>query len=421
FVRRTRLRTRLAPRPGAAAGPMLAPAPVKAAAPDPERLLTLARGLGDQLIASAYSDGERTNWIGLEPVEAAYRAHWRVRAMGADLASGCCGPALFLAQLAALTGSERYRRIARQALVPVPSVLDLLAERPEDLAVVGSGAFTGVGGIAYTLAHLAVTLDDPEIADWVERAVPLTVAAAESEDEVGLLDGTAGGLAALVAVYRATRSPAAWRGAQACAALLLTRPLPVRPGYARGAAGIGRALMDFADLTGDEDCAAAGLAALRSIDEALPALPPCPSQTSWCDELAGIVLAHAARWSGASSSAAKAPPVAHTLSGPWARVLTTPLPDDSLCHGETGAVEVLGRAADPELSGAAAGRAAALVEALGVRPPRCATPAGVVTPGLLTGLAGIGHGLLRLGFPDHVPSALLLEPPIPPRRPHGAP
>ena len=402
-------------RPAAGAGPLLAPAPAKAAAPDPERLLTLARGLGDQLIASAYSDGERTNWIGLEPVEAAHRAHWRVRAMGADLAGGCCGPALFLAQLAALTGSERYRRIARQALVPVPSVLDFLAERPEDLAVVGSGAFTGLGGIAYTLAHLAVTLDDPEIAGWVERAVPLTVAAAESEDEVGLLDGTAGGLAALVAVHRATGSPAAWQGAQVCAARLLERPLPTRPGYARGAAGVARALADFADLTGDEDCAAAGLAALRSIDEALLAQASCPT---WCDGLAGLVLAHAAASSPPANNAA---PAAPALSGPWTRALTTPLPDDSLCHGETGAVEVLGRAADPELSGAAAGRAAALVEALGVRPPRCGTPGGVLTPGLLTGLAGIGHGLLRLGFPDHVPSALLLEPPIPLRRPHAAP
>jgi lantibiotic modifying enzyme len=29
----------------------------------------------------------------------------------------------------------------------------------------------------------------------------------------------------------------------------------------------------------------------------------------------------------------------------------------------------------------------------------------------MAGLAGIGHGLLRLGFPDRVPSLLLLQPP----------
>jgi lantibiotic modifying enzyme len=33
----------------------------------------------------------------------------------------------------------------------------------------------------------------------------------------------------------------------------------------------------------------------------------------------------------------------------------------------------------------------------------------VDTPGFLTGLAGIGYGLLRLALPDRVPSALLLH------------
>ncbi|MFL6196078.1 MAG: hypothetical protein ACJ75H_18005 [Thermoanaerobaculia bacterium] len=30
-------------------------------------------------------------------------------------------------------------------------------------------------------------------------------------------------------------------------------------------------------------------------------------------------------------------------------------------------------------------------------------------PGLLTGLAGIGYGLLRAADPEHVPSVLLLD------------
>lgn len=43
--------------------------------------------------------------------------------------------------------------------------------------------------------------------------------------------------------------------------------------------------------------------------------------------------------------------------------------------------------------------------------PRCGTPDHVPHAGLLTGLAGIGHGLLRAGFPDRVPSVLLLDQP----------
>jgi hypothetical protein len=43
---------------------------------------------------------------------------------------------------------------------------------------------------------------------------------------------------------------------------------------------------------------------------------------------------------------------------------------------------------------------------------RCGTPGAVAGPGLLTGLAGLGHGLLRLARPDRVPAVLLLRPPL---------
>jgi lantibiotic modifying enzyme len=36
-------------------------------------------------------------------------------------------------------------------------------------------------------------------------------------------------------------------------------------------------------------------------------------------------------------------------------------------------------------------------------------PLGAETPGLMTGLAGIGYGLLRLAEPERVSSVLLLE------------
>jgi lantibiotic modifying enzyme len=51
-----------------------------------------------------------------------------------------------------------------------------------------------------------------------------------------------------------------------------------------------------------------------------------------------------------------------------------------------------------------------MLGALDTYGPRCGTPDGVLSPGLLTGLSGIGYGLLRLGFPEIVPSILLLEP-----------
>jgi lantibiotic modifying enzyme len=42
---------------------------------------------------------------------------------------------------------------------------------------------------------------------------------------------------------------------------------------------------------------------------------------------------------------------------------------------------------------------------------RTGAPRAIETPGLLTGLAGIGYGLLRRAQPDRVPSVLALDPP----------
>ncbi|MEW1847765.1 hypothetical protein AB0392_58245 [Nonomuraea angiospora] len=38
---------------------------------------------------------------------------------------------------------------------------------------------------------------------------------------------------------------------------------------------------------------------------------------------------------------------------------------------------------------------------------------GVQVPGLMTGLAGIGYGMLRAAAPNRVPAVIALEPPSP--------
>jgi lantibiotic modifying enzyme len=85
----------------------------------------------------------------------------------------------------------------------------------------------------------------------------------------------------------------------------------------------------------------------------------------------------------------------------------------SLCHGELGITEALitFAARRPDRLGARVRRRGGLVlDAVGRYGAGCGTPGGVSTPGLLSGLAGIGYGLLRLAFTERVPSVLLIEP-----------
>ncbi|MFE2934607.1 type 2 lanthipeptide synthetase LanM family protein [Streptomyces sp. NPDC059278] len=369
-----------------------------ATAPDPDELLAAARSVGDGLVSQAYSGPTRLNWIGLELLDERY---WRLGPMAADLAGGYTGTACFLAQLAALTGADRYAAAARDALAPLAGLLDVLHSRPDDLGPVGSGAFAGIGGIAYALTQVADVLDDPRLGGLVLPALRLTGAAAVAESEYGVRGGTAGGLAGLLAGYRVTGRADVWRTAERCAGLLREAPLPDAPGFADGSAGIGWALLRFAEAGGGEPYRASGLAALRA------ATGSVDRDISWCRGRTGVALAVL------DSPAAQADP----LLSAWAQEVAAdiaraePPPDDSLCHGELGVLELLRRGEPSGVRTRWVERAGALLAAADRTKPRCGTPGQVSHPGLLTGLAGIGHGLLRAGFPDRVPSMLLLAGP----------
>ncbi|MEV4599876.1 type 2 lanthipeptide synthetase LanM family protein [Amycolatopsis sp. NPDC049253] len=348
-------------------------------APTAAQVLAAASGIADQILARAFSRDGRANWLGLELVEERY---WTVLPMGAGLGEGYPGVALFLAQLARLTDVDRYHDLAVRALRPIPALLARFTADPELAAAAGCGGLLGLGGVAYALARLATLLDEPAH-DLVEQAV----AAMPAPDPAlprRFTTGLAGGITALRSVATLTGLAAATRLADDYADLA-ARPAPEGepPGFAFGSAGIHWALKEKTDF------------------------PPEPTEDhGWCSGLAGLTLAHAHD------------PVALERLGGLDSCVTrlaerAPLRDMSLCHGEFGVVDVLVTLAEgghPGAREAVAKRTGAVLAAIGQRGALCGTPGAVPSPGLLTGLAGIGYGLLRLGFAEQVPSALLLQP-----------
>ncbi|MGW5372888.1 lanthionine synthetase LanC family protein, partial [Streptomyces sp. NPDC004011] len=89
-------------------------------------------------------------------------------------------------------------------------------------------------------------------------------------------------------------------------------------------------------------------------------------------------------------------------------------PGLSLGQGTLGTLEalaVLAGRGDTAAAGALSRRTGQVLALVEAQIHRCATPDHVPSPGLLTGLSGIGYGLLRLARPEAVPSVLLLEQP----------
>ena len=93
----------------------------------------------------------------------------------------------------------------------------------------------------------------------------------------------------------------------------------------------------------------------------------------------------------------------------------------SLCHGDLGNLELLLQASqmlgDPKWSEHLNRVTAMILESIHERGWLCGVPLRVETPGLMSGLAGIGYGLLRLAEPAQVPSVLILAPPLLPAAP----
>ncbi|MER5933053.1 type 2 lanthipeptide synthetase LanM [Streptomyces sp. NPDC002054] len=385
--------------------------PAPAEVPEPNRLLAAACGIADELAARAVPGAGRVNWLGLEQVAG---EHWAVLPMGAGLAQGYTGVALFLAQIGALAGAERYTALARQAVRPLPELLAALATEPELSAAAGPGALHGLGGIVYAVARLSALFGEAEgDAEGIGRCLPDALAAlelaaeADQDGPCDLADGLAGALAVTTAVVGTPGAAGAEALAGRLADLLLARlgGATPAPGFAHGDAGIGWALLRYA--AGRPEArrhAEAGAALLRSaLDTALLH----PGHLDWSTGLSGTALAAAATLGADSlgTGAALDRSVALLAEAPQAT-------DLSLQHGTLGALELLSvRTAQGHhpARGALTRHTGELLGRLAEYGHRCGTPDQVPSPGLLAGLSGIGYALLRLGFPEAVPSVLLLE------------
>jgi lantibiotic modifying enzyme len=85
----------------------------------------------------------------------------------------------------------------------------------------------------------------------------------------------------------------------------------------------------------------------------------------------------------------------------------------SLCHGDLGNLDLLMEAARrghwSEWEHEVGRFAAVVLTDIEHNGWRCGLPLAVQSPGLMTGVAGIGYQLLRLANPEEVPSVLLFD------------
>ena len=403
-----------------------------------EDLLAAALEIGGRLEALAVqSDGE-ASWWGLNLLASG----WSLADVQWDLYGGLLGIALFLAYLAELGGEPRHRALAEAATA---AARRLLAKegRDERAPPATIGAFDGLGGAIHALCHLARLWRQPELLTEAERLAALVRGRIENDQAFDVMGGAAGALIVLLVLHRESPGAGALAAAAACGERLLAGATrtpagigwpkrqgePPLTGFSHGAAGIAWALARLAAATGDERYRAAARDAiayerslwsseignwrdLRRLETApgQPATEPVP-MWAWCHGAPGIGLARLAtrpwledRRIEAEIEAALASTLRHGFGM-----------NHSLCHGDLGNLELLlqarRRPGHEHLQPPIDRLAAQILAGIRRQGHLCGVPEGLETPGLMTGLAGIGYGLLRLSDPDSIPSVLTLEPP----------
>lgn len=370
-----------------------------------DRLLATASAIADQLLARSFANDDRVNWLGIETLD---DTHFALLPMGAGLAEGYPGVALFLAELHAVSGVARYAEVARRAVVAVPDLLSGLEKRPDLVAAIGCGGLAGLSGTAYCLARLATLLADADLAEQAHRCATLAGIAANATTAPDLATGHAGYVAAISSVATELTAPDLLEPVTAVADRLAEVVIStdgngsspdLSMGFADGLAGVAWALATHADRAGTRRHAAAARLAMHTVLAGVRR--ETSSGTGWCAGTAGQVVAAAA----ALPSSVDIEAVVRVLTdGPPQRNL-------SLCHGELGVVEALTVLSGHQAAAAArrtrAGQVLHAITSYGEPYGQFPT---VATSSLCSGSAGVGHGLLRLAFPDRVPTPLLWQP-----------
>lgn len=402
---------------------------------DRQSLLTAACAVGDRLEALALPGEHNVSWIGLTLVN---ERNWSVTPLGTDLYDGLPGVTLFLAYLGAVTQEERYTALAFSALQTLQRQLE-----KEQSWLTQIGGFNGWGGIIYTLTHLGTLWHQPELIAEAEGFIELLSPLSEKDRQFDIIGGAAGCILSLLSLYHCSPTASTLAAAIQCGDRLLAHaqsmeqgcgwvvPFSSNPlaGCSHGNAGIAWALIQLAAFSGEERFRKVALEAIaheRSLfsPDALnwPDLREFETSvqtgkkeqsfmTAWCHGAPGIGLARLQCF-----QYLKDPEIRFEIDTALKTTLAEGFgKNHCLCHGDLGNLELLLQASEildaPQWLSQANRLAASILDSISQHGWLCGIPLGVESPGLMTGLAGIGYGLLRLAEPSQIPSVLALAPP----------
>lgn len=409
-------------------------------------ILQEAMKIGDRIVDLAFRDKNRVGWLGVGMIS---DRHWAITTTSIDLYDGCSGISLFLAYLGDISGKKIYSDLARTGINSVLARIKDICKNETPQIV---GAFGDIGGSIFVLTHLGVLWQDDSLLDRAEEVALMSRMHLENNVIFDLLDGISGFVASLCGLLKVRSSAALKDLAGFCAQRIISAldcsdrsfqqvswPCQIRSyapltGLSHGAAGIAMALSRLAKLLDSPVCIEA---AQRLVDYERSVFSPergnwpdyryfseegtdtgniqkeySPESlswyTTWCHGAPGIGLARLSMIRDGSNDPQLESEVMASVEATLNRGFGL---NHSLCHGDLGNLELMLAAGQrvPKLQRERL--LSMVVDSIRNDGWLTGLPLGIESPGLMTGIAGIGYGLLRQLEPSHVPSVLTLDSP----------
>jgi lantibiotic biosynthesis protein len=408
-------------------------------APVDQQLLSVAKGIAEQLCQCAIWDGPDTcHWEGPDRLDVETSdSRIEIVDLGSDLYHGSAGIALFLL--------ESYRIFKRASFLKTAlGGLNRAIERPPS-GVFAQSFYAGSIGIAYAI-EVALSLTPFERLRIAQKRMlsevldgPFSIPSAPLD----LVNGAAGSILGLLSLHEIQKETSLLRAAAAfgrrlCGAAIwsasccewdvfevqgYTSTHPMLLGLAHGASGLALALISLYQKTGDADFLTTSRGAFAYVTASYrPENGDWPDfrhytnqgdrqsvahfNPSWCHGVSGIALAYmvAARIDAELGQTYEE--LANAALGTILRLLETlshqQVRDISLCHGTLGFCEVLNSSRDYGFDPLFSSNAHAVVrrvlsqyDKIQEIPTDLSMEYGI-NPALLAGLAGVGHLCLRL-------------------------
>jgi type 2 lantibiotic biosynthesis protein LanM len=413
----------------------------------PKQMVKRAMEIAQVLQEKAIRTADEAIWVDL--VYEHRGGYYRLRPLDHDLYGGACGPALFFSALSKISGEAHYHQLALATLHLLRQMLQAQTTRFswEDwgawagfpaLKNIGGGG--GLGSVIYALVRISQFLHEPALIAQAQGLADLLTLKRIAEDHFfDVIDGVAGTILGLLALYQVSPQASILAKAVACGEhLSQTRTASASgylswsdqdgkllTGFSHGAAGIAYALLRLYEVSGEvtfRETAQEAIAYERSVFNAEAGnWPDLRNSTienpdfmiSWCHGAPGIGLARLGGLPALDTDEIRTD-IAVALE---TTLRHGPQGLDHLCCGTLGRAEFLLAASlqmsRPDFLETAKTWAAWVVG-------RAEQAGGYVvrsnpelnwaySPGFFQGIAGIGYELLRLAYPHQLPSILLWE------------